>query len=130
MKRPTVQSSAPPARAPETPSDEVIPGLRPLLVIVMLGALIALYMLLAQRVPIEESPYADDWPDMRVDLNTADIGELRVLPGIGPSLAESIAEDRAQNGPFTSLDDLQRVHMIGPAITERIEPYVVINKPE
>ncbi len=63
-------------------------------------------------------------PDMRVDLNTASAAQLTQLPAIGPALAERIIEDR-QSRRFESVDDLDRVSGIGPAIIARIRPYVV-----
>lgn len=51
---------------------------------------------------------------VRIDLNTADAGQLELLPRIGPALARRIVEDRARRGPFQTLDDLARVKGIGP----------------
>ena len=62
---------------------------------------------------------------MRIDLNHASAAELSVLPGIGPRLADRIAGDRAARGPFGTVEDLDRVHGIGPAITARVGPYAV-----
>jgi competence ComEA-like helix-hairpin-helix protein len=67
-----------------------------------------------------------DWPDMRIDPNTATAAELTVLPGIGPTLAERIIEDREAHGPFRSIDDLQRVRGVGPKTVERVREFLVI----
>ena len=48
-----------------------------------------------------------------INVNTASAEELEELPGIGPTLAAAIVEDRERNGPFTSVDDLNRVPGIG-----------------
>lgn len=69
------------------------------------------------------------WPDMRIDLNSAAAAELSVLPGLGPMLAERIVDDRTQRGPFASVDDLDRVSGIGPAIVERLRSYAVVGSP-
>ncbi|MBT8485863.1 MAG: helix-hairpin-helix domain-containing protein [Phycisphaerales bacterium] len=63
------------------------------------------------------------WPDMRVDVNRVDADRLRVLPGIGPTLAVRIASDRDERGPFASMDDLTRVRRIGPDLVTRIRPF-------
>ncbi|MBA3329182.1 MAG: helix-hairpin-helix domain-containing protein [Solirubrobacterales bacterium] len=47
--------------------------------------------------------------DGRVDLNRATAEELAVLPGIGPTAAQRIVEDRDEYGRFTSLEELGRV---------------------
>jgi len=51
-----------------------------------------------------------------LDLNTATAADLDGLPGIGPVLAQRIVDHRAQHGPFTSVDQLDDVSGIGPAI--------------
>jgi competence protein ComEA len=53
-----------------------------------------------------------------VNLNTADVGRLDALPGIGPVLAQRIVDHREQHGPFGSVEDLQDVPGIGPAILD------------
>lgn len=57
-----------------------------------------------------------------VSLNRATAAELECLPGIGPSLAARIVEDRARRGPFREVQDLERVAGIGPALTRRLAP--------
>ncbi|MDZ4654957.1 MAG: helix-hairpin-helix domain-containing protein [Coriobacteriia bacterium] len=50
-----------------------------------------------------------------VNLNTATVADLDALPGIGPSTAQKIVDDRSANGPFATVDDLMRVSGIGAA---------------
>lgn len=50
-----------------------------------------------------------------IDLNSATVEQLDTLPGVGPSTAAAIVDDRRQHGPFKSVDDLGRVRGIGPA---------------
>ena len=68
-------------------------------------------------------------PDMRIDINSASVAELSVLPAIGPGLAERIAADRDLRGPFASVDSLSRVNGIGKAIIDRVKPYAVALPP-
>jgi competence protein ComEA len=49
-----------------------------------------------------------------VNINSADAQALDSLPGVGPSTAAKIIQDREANGPFASPDDLGRVSGIGP----------------
>lgn len=62
----------------------------------------------------------------RVDINNADWVEWIQLQGIGETMAHRIVADREVNGPFPSVDDLQRVHGIGPATLDQIRPWLTI----
>ena len=61
-----------------------------------------------------------------VNINTAGEKELTRLNGIGPALAKRICEDRNANGPFKSIDDLQRVKGIGPATVEKNKDMITL----
>ncbi|WKY43396.1 helix-hairpin-helix domain-containing protein [Eubacteriaceae bacterium ES2] len=58
--------------------------------------------------------------DGRVNINTADLEELKSLPGIGDVIAQNIIDYREENGSFTQLEDLKNVTRIGDKIYESI----------
>jgi competence ComEA-like helix-hairpin-helix protein len=60
--------------------------------------------------------------ERRVNLNTAEVEELRNLPGIGPRLAAAIAAAR----PFAAVDDLTRVPGIGVKRLAAVRGWCVI----
>lgn len=60
-----------------------------------------------------------------IDVNTASAEALEAIPGIGPSLSAAILADRHHNGPFTRVEDLDRVRGIGPATVEKLRPFVM-----
>jgi competence protein ComEA len=64
--------------------------------------------------------------EYRLDANTATWVEWMQIEGIGEVLARRIVEDRETNGPFTSVDELDRVSGIGPKTVEKLRPYVVV----
>jgi competence protein ComEA len=82
----------------------------------------------------DEAPAADaavaDTADVAasgsLDLNTASASDLDGLPGIGQSFADRIIEYRTTNGPFTSVEDLQKVKGIGAALFTKIAPLVSV----
>lgn len=63
-------------------------------------------------------------PVAQVNINRADAEELQSLPGIGPALAARIVESRKGDGPFRTINELERVSGIGPVLLERLRPLV------
>ena len=61
-----------------------------------------------------------------VNINTASAAELQTLSGIGPSMAQSIIDERTQNGAFTSVDDLMRVSGIGEKKLAKIKDCICV----
>lgn len=62
---------------------------------------------------------------MRVDLNSASVEEIALLPGIGPKLADRIVTYREAHGPFTELEGVSEVSGIGPLRLEQLRPYLL-----
>ncbi len=54
-----------------------------------------------------------------IDVNRASAELLEELPGIGPSKARAILEERTAHGPFKDAEDLTRVRGIGPGTVRR-----------
>ncbi|PKO92333.1 MAG: competence protein ComE [Betaproteobacteria bacterium HGW-Betaproteobacteria-10] len=48
-----------------------------------------------------------------VNINSATVGELEAVKGLGPSKAQAIVDYRAKNGPFKSVDDLKKIKGFG-----------------
>jgi len=59
----------------------------------------------------------------RIDMNTATLGELQTLPGIGPKLAESIIQYRNQHAPIYNFDEIMNVRGIGVKRHSDMKPY-------
>ena len=59
-----------------------------------------------------------------IDLNSASLAEIELLPEIGPALAARIIESRDKDGPFRSAKDLDRVRGIGKGTIDRVSPLV------
>ncbi len=65
-------------------------------------------------------------PGGPLDLNSAGLADLDALPGIGPVLAQRILDHRAQHGPFRSVQELDDVSGIGPALFAEVSPLVTV----
>ncbi|RIV21655.1 RNA-binding transcriptional accessory protein [Fibrisoma montanum] len=61
-----------------------------------------------------------------VSLNTASAYLLRYVSGLGPQLAGNIVAYRAQNGAFTSRDQLKKVPRLGPKAFEQAAGFLRI----
>ena len=59
----------------------------------------------------------------RLDLNRASAEELKLVPGIGPKLAERIVAERTRRGGFAQLSQLRAVRGVGPKTLARIEGF-------
>ena len=75
-------------------------------------------------LPLEIDRQAAHRYDYKIDINSAGLIEWTQIEGIGEITAQKIIDDRAVNGPFRNITDLQRVKGIGPATVAKIRPYV------
>lgn len=70
-----------------------------------------------------------------VNINTATKEELTSIKGVGEKRAQEIIDYRTKNGPFKTVDDLEKVPGIGPGLMKQIRSQVstsgktVIDKP-
>jgi competence protein ComEA len=62
-----------------------------------------------------------------VDLNTATAAELDALKGVGPAKAKAIIDYREKNGPFKSVDDLDKVKGFGIKTVEKLRPDITVD---
>lgn len=62
----------------------------------------------------------------KVNINTADIGELTSLTGIGESRARSIIVYRQENGPFKCIEDIMLVSGIKESLFGKIKEQITV----
>jgi competence protein ComEA len=67
-------------------------------------------------------------PDAPVDINSASQQALESLPGIGPVLAQRIIAYREANGPFATVEDLQKVDGVGEDTFEKLRELVTVGE--
>jgi competence protein ComEA len=63
-----------------------------------------------------------------VNINTAEIGVLALLPGIGPAKAAQIAAYRKRR-PFRTVDELVRIRGIGRRMVRRLRVHLAVAGP-
>ena len=61
-----------------------------------------------------------------VNINTAGLEELDSLSGVGPATAQAIIDEREANGPFSSIEDIQRVSGIGEKKFEKLKAEICV----
>jgi competence protein ComEA len=64
-----------------------------------------------------------------VNVNTASKDELVSVKGIGEKRAQAIIDYRTKNGPFKTVDDLEKVPGIGPGIMKQIKSQISVSGP-
>lgn len=62
-----------------------------------------------------------------VNINTATQEQLETLKGVGPAKAKEIIEYRKKNGPFKSVDDLDKVKGIGQGLMKKIRGDITVS---
>jgi len=65
-------------------------------------------------------------PAAKVNINTAAADELDTLPGVGAEMARRIMDYRAANGPFKSIEDIQRVTGVGDATYQKLKDRITV----
>lgn len=73
-----------------------------------------------------EENISEDTKRLYININTADIEELSLLPGIGQKIAENIISYRTNNGSFQTIEEIKNVPKIGNSIFEKIKDYITI----
>ena len=66
-------------------------------------------------------------PEGVININTADVAQLSLLPRVGEKAAQRIVDYRTAHGPFKKATDLMQVKGFGSKSFERLSAYIVID---
>jgi len=67
------------------------------------------------------------FPGGLININTAGLQTLELLPGIGPSIAQYIIDYREAHGGFTDTSQLKNVERIGDKTYEKLKDLVTVD---
>ena len=80
----------------------------------------------ASPAPTEEPVLEEVLVEKSVDINQASLEELDRLPGIGPALGQRIIDYREQNSGFYDIEEIMEVSGIGEKTFQKLEPYIYV----
>jgi competence protein ComEA len=61
-----------------------------------------------------------------VNINSATVAQLEVLPGIGTRTAQAIVDQRQKNGPYKKIEELMNVKGIGEKSFLKLKPMITV----
>ena len=64
----------------------------------------------------------------KININTASVAELTLLPGIGEGRAADIIKYREENGNFSQIEDMMKVSGIGEKTFEEIKERITVGE--
>ena len=95
--------------------------------IVLAAALLCIALYLGFTLIFHGNASFSDIPEITaVNINTADIGELLKLKGVGEKTAQKIIDFRNENGSFEKPEDIMKVEGIGEAFFENNRKSIVV----
>jgi comEA protein len=91
----------------------------------VLCALFLFFGMAFNTIPLVAQP--DETPGTgKININTATVEQLQVLPGIGPALAKRILEHRAKVGKFNRIEEILNVKGMGEKKFLKIKDRLVV----
>lgn len=79
------------------------------------------------ETPLPQESEGETTQKKQVNINRADVAELRNIPGIGEKKAEEIIRYREENGSFQKTEELMNVPGVGKKIFESLEKLITVD---
>ena len=61
-----------------------------------------------------------------ININTSDIDQLKIHPYIRYNVAKAIVNYREQHGPFSSVSELSKIHLIDSNLLVKLGAYLTV----
>ena len=61
----------------------------------------------------------------KININTATVDQLDMLPGMGPAKSKALIDYRTKNGNFKNIEDLQKVPGIKQKKIDKLKEYII-----
>lgn len=74
-----------------------------------------------------ETPASSSAPTGVININTADVAQLSLLPRVGAKAAQRIVDYRTQHGKFEKPTDIMQVKGFGDKSYERLSSYIAVD---
>ena len=75
-----------------------------------------------KAAPSQETPALQG----KLNINTASLKQIKLLPGIGKKTAAMILDYRTSNGNFKTVEDLLKIKGLGKKTLEKCRPYLTL----
>lgn len=82
--------------------------------------------IIRESVEEEKSSNQNKNQNKKININKANIEELKQLPGVGDSVAKAIIDYRDKNGKFKEIEDIKKVPGIGDSKFNNIEKMISV----
>ena len=98
-----------------------------LTLLITLSVCCTVYVFLSPLAPkAPEAARREPVASGKININTATVDQLALLPGIGTRTAQAIIAYRAQHGPFPTVGDLTKVRGIGEKTLEVLRKHILV----